>query len=109
MTAVCFLSRGIHPPLPDFDLSKVMAGTKRAFSYELMGYRFFLAQEGADKTMEKNIRQFTRVYLRRKFIQSSGTHSAVLLGLMIRNWRTDLAPEGAAKARVLADKPRQFA
>jgi hypothetical protein len=61
VTAVAFLTVGYTPPDPGFDMSTVLAATKKTLGYELIGYWLFLAEEGADKIIESHVRPLTRL------------------------------------------------
>ncbi|KAL6301146.1 Alpha/Beta hydrolase protein [Sparassis latifolia] len=83
-----FLSVGYSPPSTSGTFTHFLDHLKGLFGYELFGYWLFFSEEGADKIIEEHWDSFINIVY-----PSDPAY-----------WRTDLAPVGALKAWVLADR-----
>jgi len=86
--AFAFLSVGYVEPHTSWDFQGLLELTKRAFGYELFGYWVFFSEEGAHEVIHQH---WDSAY-------------SILFPVDPAMWKTDLAPIGAAKAWMLADK-----
>ncbi|OCH86221.1 alpha/beta-hydrolase [Obba rivulosa] len=88
-SAFAFLAIGyIHPRWPDFDYETLLVKMNEAVGYDVYGYWDFFTEDGADKLIETHIESFVSL------IYSSDPQV----------WQTDLAPKGAIKKWILADR-----
>ncbi|OCH86220.1 alpha/beta-hydrolase [Obba rivulosa] len=88
-----FLASGYSAPNPEYSYEGMIAQLRQAVGYDVYGYWAFCAEEGADKILEKHIDSLI----------------SMLYPSDSRIWATNLAPKGAFKDWLLADKMTQTA
>ncbi|KAJ3485012.1 hypothetical protein NLI96_g5268 [Meripilus lineatus] len=88
-----FLALAYTPPSPDFNIHGMLAFTKQAVGYELFGYWLFFAEDGSEKIVADHV----------------DSTLSILYPSNPAIWVTDLAPTGALKAWLLADKKAPLA
>ncbi|KDQ63387.1 hypothetical protein JAAARDRAFT_202842 [Jaapia argillacea MUCL 33604] len=86
--AFAFLAVGYLPPSPNLDIQQMLTQSKELLGYELFGYWNFFSSEGADRIIENNMDSFISIM----FPQDPELT------------KTDIAPLGALKAWLLANK-----
>ncbi|CDO71355.1 hypothetical protein BN946_scf184908.g113 [Trametes cinnabarina] len=91
--AFAFLAGGYYPLLAGFDIATALAFNKQHFQSELFGYWLFLAEDGAKKVADAHLESLLSIWY---------TADTSL-------WKTVLAPPGALKAWLLADKKAPLA
>lgn len=96
------------PPAPQFEVNAILELTKKTFGYELFGYWLFFSEDGADKVIEKHVSTLNLVNCYGSFTHFSSlqwdSFYSVLFPSDPGSWKTDLAPRGALKAYLEADK-----
>ncbi|EMD40595.1 hypothetical protein CERSUDRAFT_121309 [Gelatoporia subvermispora B] len=91
--AFAFLAFGYVAPWPDLDYERLLVDLKQTVGSDVYGYWEFFAEDGADQLIETHLESFFSLV----FAQDTGL------------WETNVAPRGALKEWLLADRKTSIA